>query len=290
MNQVIRKTLSVVGAGKLGSSLCHLWVENGTLTIQSVCNRSMASAEWAVNFIGGGIPEEGLEQLAKSDIVLIATPDNLISTICDQLVEFHPWIHNATVFHCSGALGSDALSSAITAGAKTASVHPVKSFASPKAVVSSFRGTFCGVEGNPAAIEELQPVFKSIGASFIPISSQHKTLYHCAAVLANNYYVSLIDAAQRIYEKAGIPHDQSMSMLAPMLRETTENLITLGSRQSLTGPIARGDLETVDRHLQSLNELPPEFSVLYKVLGEFSATLADHPDQVDKALRKRLEQ
>ncbi|MCB1757363.1 MAG: DUF2520 domain-containing protein [Gammaproteobacteria bacterium] len=286
-------SITVIGAGKLGRSLARLWQDKKTLSIRQVCNRSLSSAEQAIDFIGAGIAEEDSANIQPCDFLLIATPDTQIETVCRELAANHDWLDRCVVFHCSGALSSQALASATDRGAATASIHPVKSFADPAGAIRSFAGTFCGVEGDTVALEKLAPLFDALGGTFVQISPAHKTLYHCAAVVANNYLVTLVDAARQLHAEAGLDTQQSMMLLAPMLRETTDNLIRLGSEKSLTGPIARGDADTVRKHLAALAEadLDTDLSGLYKVLGRLTSRLADTSgsDPAQAAILKLLQ-
>jgi predicted short-subunit dehydrogenase-like oxidoreductase (DUF2520 family) len=183
------------------------------------------------------------------------------------------------LFHGSGALCSDALRPADAPTLDVASVHPIKSFASPKIAVETFHGTYCGVEGTPKAVAELRRVFKPLGAHLVTIDASHKTAYHCAAVFANNYLVTLIHTAQRLYAQAGIDDAQSLAMMTPILEETLQNVQQLGTHAALTGPIARDDTATVENHIHALNGIHPSLATLYQHLGQATADIAAHANE-----------
>jgi predicted short-subunit dehydrogenase-like oxidoreductase (DUF2520 family) len=268
-------SLSIIGAGKLGRSLGHLWHKSGAVKIQHVCNQTLNSARDAVAFIGAGEAVTSINNITPCDFLLIATTDKAIAPSSLALSELD-WISSTTLFHCSGALSSEVLFSAKNKGAKVASIHPVKSFSSPEQLVQqNFAGTYCGVEGDKQALIRLERLFDILGALFIGINADNKMLYHCAAVMANNYYVALIELAQKTYIQAGLTKEESMNLLAPMLRETTENMIKHGTEQSLTGPIARGDTETVSLHIQALSDWNKNALELYQQLGEVALELSE---------------
>ncbi len=272
-NEQLRLSISLIGAGNLGKSLARLFRDRDLLSIQQVFTTNPKSAESAVKFIGAGSPHFDLIELEQTDIILIAVPDDQIGVVCNTLLTLSIDLQNTVIFHCSGVLSSSAIKMLSNSGASIASVHPIKSFANLRASVASFDGTFCGVEGDPAALDILIPLFSKLGANCLTIDSENKALYHCAAVFANNYMVSLTECAQNLYELSGIDRDQSMQLLTPMLRDTCENLVNFGTRGALTGPIARGDKETIEKHLNALFAVDKEAFKIYKALGSVALRL-----------------
>ncbi|MGZ3254340.1 MAG: Rossmann-like and DUF2520 domain-containing protein, partial [Burkholderiaceae bacterium] len=218
------KSISIIGCGKLGKTLGRLWTLHHALQLQDVMNRTLDSAQRAVEFIGAGRVIDSYAELQQADIYLIAAPDDQIVACCEQLA--HTGIFSATniVFHCSGTLPSSALAAAIQQGAAVASIHPIRSFASPEKVVKNFAETFCGVEGDQRALDVLQPAFTAIGAQLVPIKADAKILYHAAAVFSSNYLVTLLDVAQQAYMVAGIAPDVALKLMAPLMQETADNV------------------------------------------------------------------
>jgi predicted short-subunit dehydrogenase-like oxidoreductase (DUF2520 family) len=178
------------------------------------------------------------------------------------------------VFHCSGAKASSELEALRRAGALVASVHPVRSFADPAAVAAAFDGTFCGVEGDAAALALLLPAFEAIGARPVRIDPAAKTVYHAAAVFASNYLVTVIDAALRAYQAAGIPADVARELARPLATETLSNVLRLGPEAALTGPIARGDAATVARQHGAVAAWDGPTGALYDALATATWDLA----------------
>ena len=268
-------SISIIGCGKLGRSLGRLWTQSAVARIADVLNRSAASSEDAVRFIGAGRAASSLATLKKNAIYLIGTGDGDIATSCAQLAATSGLIdETTTVFHCSGALNSGYLQAARARGAAVASIHPVKSFALPELVVNDFAGTFCGVEGDARALAVLLPLFEAIGAVIVPIDGERKVLYHSAAVMASNYLVTLLDAACALYAEAGIGPATALAMLAPLTRGTLENVLQAGPEAALTGPIARGDMETVARQQAALDAWHPEIGDLYRRFAHLTSGLA----------------
>lgn len=268
------KTLSIIACGKVGQTLARLWVQHQTVQIQDILNTSIESGMRAAAFISAGRAVSNYADLQTTDIFLIAAPDDHIAHCCEALSRSQRLSATSIVFHCSGALSSSVLQSASAHGAAVASIHPIRSFASPEKVVADFAGTYCGVEGDQRAIEILNEIFTAIGAQFVPIDRDAKILYHAAAIFASNYLVTLLDIAAQSYGKAGIPQDLALKMMASLVRETTENVLQLGPKQALTGPIARGDIATVIKQYRAVNALDPAHGNLYRQLGKLTAKLA----------------
>lgn len=270
----MQKTLAIIGAGKLGQTLGRLWTSRHTLQVQDVLTRSQASAQAAVAFIGAGRPVATFAELRRTDYWLIATPDDRIAAACAALAQTGLLDGGSIVFHCSGALPSSALQSAIERGAAVASIHPIRSFAAPEQVVRDFAGTWCGMEGDSNALEVLEPLFSAIGAQLVRIDPQAKIHYHAGAVFACNYLVTLLDVARQSYVRAGIAPELALQMMAPLLRETLENVLKLGPEAALTGPVARGDMATAEKQCQAVTAADAAHGALYGQLMQLTADLA----------------
>jgi predicted short-subunit dehydrogenase-like oxidoreductase (DUF2520 family) len=263
-------TLNIVGAGHVGRVLGRLFAASGSYQVQDVLTRSHASARDAIAFIGAGTALADMASLRRADVWMLAVGDDQIAPVCAQLAAAG-LLQGALVFHCSGAKSSAEL---IAAGALVASVHPVRSFADPAAVAKDFAGTFCGVEGDAAALAQLAPALTAIGARMVVIDAAAKTVYHAAAVFASNYLVTVVDAALRAYQAAGIPADVALQMARPLATETLNNVFRLGPEAALSGPIARGDLLTVARQQQAIDGWHPPTGALYAALADATTALA----------------
>ncbi|QYF95127.1 DUF2520 domain-containing protein [Massilia sp. PAMC28688] len=266
-------TLNIIGAGKVGRVLGRLFAGSGTLAVQDVLTRSPASAVDAVRFMGAGLAVSALAHMRPAQCWMLAVADDQIAPVCDRLAAL-PHIAGSVVFHCSGAKASAELAAAAGAGALTASVHPVRSFADPAHVAAHFAPTFCGIEGDAAALALLAGPLAAIGARTVQIDAAAKTVYHAASVFASNYLVTVLDAALRAWQAAGVPPDVARALAAPLAAETLDNVLRLGPEQALTGPIARGDMATVARQQQALDAWDGASGDLYRALAGATVALA----------------
>ncbi|UVW28838.1 Rossmann-like and DUF2520 domain-containing protein [Massilia sp. H6] len=266
-------TLNLVGAGHVGRVLGRLFAGSGAFALQDVLTRSLSSAQEAVAFIGAGTACARLETMRPAQVWLLALGDDAIAPGCAALAAAQP-LAGCVVFHCSGAKASTELQAAREAGALVASVHPVRSFADPDTVAASFAGTFCGIEGDPAALALLEPCLAAIGAQLVRIDPAAKTVYHAAAVFASNYLVTVLDAALRAYQAAGVPEAVARELARPLALETVANVMRIGPEAALSGPVARGDLATVDRQQQAVAAWDAPTGRLYQALVEPTKVLA----------------
>lgn len=267
-------TLNIIGAGLLGRTLGRLWHEAGVFQVGQILNRSTASSRQAVEFIGAGTALAAPDGLKPATAWLIATQDGQIERVCTELVQSGLICAGQVVFHCSGALSSSVLQAAAQAGASIASVHPVRSFADPSHAVAHFAGTWCGVEGDAAALDLLLPAFSAIGAQPVRIDAQYKAVYHAASVFAANYLVTLLDVALQAYRKAGLPPKVALQLMEPLVRGSVDNVFALGPAAALTGPIARGDTATVERQYRALRDWDAGIGELYRQLAAQTEPLA----------------
>jgi len=268
------KTISILGAGKVGTALGRVFARAGQ-PIGDIASRSRASAEQARAIIGAGRVVDGPEDFDPLQILMIAVSDDALPAVAERLAKAASAGPGAVVFHCSGATAASVLEPLRDRGARLASVHPVKSFTDPSRDAESFAGTWCGIEGDPEAVEVLSALFAGVGARLFPIRGEQKLTYHAANVFLCNYLVPLIEAGLACYRQAGVPREVAVQAVEPLMRATIENALQHGAAQALTGPIARGDHRLVAAQMQALADADPELAELYRLLGARAADLAD---------------
>ena len=266
--------LNIIGCGHLGQTLAYLWAQTELLSIAQVVNSSLSSSQAAVRFIGQGQALASLQDLQPADLYLLGCPDKALESCCADLARVRILRAGDLVFHCSGAIASEVLKPLAEQGAYIASVHPIKSFAQPKQAIHSFKPTYCGVEGDAAALAVLQTLFEEIGGIVFNINPAQKTLYHAASVFACNYLVALQSVSLRAFAQAGVDEDLALKILQPMVQDTVMNLFKLSPAEALTGPIARGDAGVVAKQLAALQASQPADAELYRLLGLEALALA----------------
>lgn len=247
-------TINIVGAGRLGKTIARLCVNNKVGEILGVYTRSAQTAAEAVAFIGQGSAVCNLEDLPAADITFITTPDDAIQPICVKLATLKCLKKNSVVVHCSGSLPSQVLRDAKSCDCFIASVHPMRSFADPQLSVAQFQGTYCAMEGEEQATAILKPLFDAIGSITYFINSNKKEIYLVAGVFASNYLITIAQEALNCLDEAGVPSEIAVNAIISLMSSSVNNLIESRSpEKALTGPLKRGDIKTIEKHLNALS-------------------------------------
>jgi predicted short-subunit dehydrogenase-like oxidoreductase (DUF2520 family) len=281
--------LDIVGGGAVGRTLGRLWLEADAVRLGRVVNRRLESAREAVAFLGAGAASADLAELGRVELLMLSVADDAIGEAASALAQSGAELEASVVFHCSGALSAERLAPLRERGARTASLHPVKTFANPADAVLTFAGTYCGLEGDSDAVAALRPLVLAIGGIPFEIDGSRKSLYHAGTVFACNYVTTLLELGLRCQELAGVPRETASALLAPLAAETVANAFALGPTAALTGPIARGDVQLVRQQLDALAEAPAGSRALYARLGQLALELARAQASADPAALRALE-
>ena len=280
-----RKTLNLIGAGRVGQTLARLLNAHGVFEIQDVYSRSAGGATAATAFIGAGRAVDALTALRPADICLLTVPDTRIAEIAGQLAAQCRTNASAaapqtapSAFHCSGFLSAGAALGPLSAsGWQVASMHPILSFASPESAVAQFPGTPCGIEGDAPLTRILTEAAAAIGGRPFAIDSDAKPLYHAAAVFESNFMPALHDVATRLWQTAGVPPDIVDALAQGMLRRQVDNILNLGARAALTGPASRGDRAVVDAQHAAVARWDAAAGDAYAALSHLIDTIRPRP-------------
>ena len=211
-----------------------------------------------------------VEATQVSDLVIVATPDDAIGTAAAALARQQAIAPSQAVLHLSGLLDRRALGALAATGAALGSFHPLQTIADPVTAPARLLGSYAGVEGDPRAEAEGEWLALMLGMHPIRLTAAAKPAYHAGAVFAANFLVALAGVAERLAREAGIPAADAARVYLPLLRGAASNLAA-GAGAALTGPIARGDVETIRAHLAALDDEDRE---LYRRLGLATLPLA----------------
>lgn len=265
--------LWIVGPGRVGLSLGLLLHRAGTVASLVYTGRGDAAPSHPL--FGGDPP--AARYLAWRDAppvghtgVLVAVPDAAIPAVAARLAGL-PLPPEIPVLHLSGSLGAEVLDPLARAGHPVGGVHPLCAVADPVDGADRLRGATFGVEGDGAARALAERIVRAAAGTALELPPGSKTLYHAAAVFASNYVVGLLAVAERLMERAGVPGERARPALAALAAGAVENVRDRGPAAALTGPVARGDAETVERHLARLSG---DERALYSLLAREALRLA----------------
>jgi predicted short-subunit dehydrogenase-like oxidoreductase (DUF2520 family) len=281
--------VSIIGTGRLGTALALALSRQG-YSIGALVARRRESARRAAALLDVPSRVIAVKELADlpapPDLLLIATPDDQIPKLAESLGKLDWDNHPAsTVLHTSGALSSAVLAPLRDRDWSTGSLHPLVSVSEPKAGAALLRDAFWCVEGDKRAVRLGRAIVRALDGRSFSISADKKPLYHAAAVMASGNVTALFDVALEMLSDCGLTRKQARQALLPLLASAVKNLEKLDPARALTGTFARGDVETVKRHLQVLKNNRPALD-LYRLLGLKSLDLA--ATRLDPAVVKRI--
>lgn len=244
--------IAIVGAGRVGHGLALALTRRG-------CKSVLFGRDW------------DSAAVRQATLVLLAVPDDAIAPLAAALAERQAISDAQAVLHLSGLLDRRALEPLAGTGAARGSFHPLQSIADPATAPERLEGAYAGIEGDERALQAARNLATILGMKAITISAQAKPAYHAAASIVSNYTVTLLGIAERIATGAGIPKGTAAEIYLPLLRGTLTNLMAASPAAALTGPIRRGDIETLRVHLAAL---APADRELYRHLALATLELA----------------
>jgi predicted short-subunit dehydrogenase-like oxidoreductase (DUF2520 family) len=252
----VLEPICVVGRGRLGAPLADALRRAG-LTVAGPWGRADLRAR--------------ARAARAAEVVLLCVPDGEIAGVAASL-------HGAAPFvgHTSGATPLAALAGAGDAVGGLFGLHPLQTFTGTEGdPAARLRGAGAAIAGStPAAEAAAHGLAQRLGMEPLAIDDSRRAAYHAAASIASNFLVTLQDAAETLAGAAGMSPSDARRALAPLVRVTVDNWAELGPQRSLTGPVARGDWETVDRHRAAVAGADPTLAPLFEALVERTHALA----------------
>lgn len=267
-----RPTVSIVGCGRAGGAI-GLALTRAGYTISAAWSRTRAGRQRTQRLLDvpvlSGIPEVA----AAGDVVFVAVPDDAIGDVADEVAA---GIRAGKVAaHTSGRVTIEALVAVEKADARAASLHPLQTLPDAARGSEALDGAGVAVTCDPRDRPLLVRLARAWGGRPFAVSDEDKTLYHAAAVFASNYVATSVWSALRLFERLGIAN--ARQLLGPLTRSSVENITTMPPERAMTGPVVRGDTETVRSHIEALAHADPTGGPItdsYRSLARLTAALA----------------
>ena len=247
-----RPTVTIVGPGNLGAALALALSAAGCKIKFLAARRRSRQAAALARKVKARVIEIGNEPLL-TDIIWITVPDDAIAGIASLLAPSQKW-DGKLVFHSSGALSSDELAPLRDRGARVASVHPMMTFV--RGAVAEMAGVAFALEGDAAAVRAAKSIVKDLGGNPFVIDKQNKVLYHVFGSFASPLIIALMASMEHVARAAGIRQGEIKRVMSPLLQQTMRNYLMQDAASAFSGPLVRGDVATVRRHLAELRKLP----------------------------------
>jgi predicted short-subunit dehydrogenase-like oxidoreductase (DUF2520 family) len=257
-------SIGIIGAGRVAGALADALLKSGW-PLDAVASRTRESADALSAYLPFVAVTEVEDLVASNDLVFLAVPDDAIEDVANA----QTWRADQAVVHLSGGRGLEVLAPVTAAGGLAGCLHPLQTFPGgeqPARARARFEGIACGIEAPAPLGVLLEAIVDDIGARSFRLEGVDRAAYHAAAVLVSNDVVAATAAATRAWTLAGLPAEDARAALSPLLSATAAAIAERPLTEALTGPVARGDLETVRRHLDAL-EMEPELAALYRGLA-----------------------
>jgi predicted short-subunit dehydrogenase-like oxidoreductase (DUF2520 family) len=275
--------IGFIGAGTTGNALAVRLSQRGWPVV-AVSSRTVSSAQKLAGLVPNCQVCHTAQELADAaELVFITTPDDVITQVCDEV----QWHEGQGVVHCSGAHSVDILESARILGAAVGSFHPLQTFADVNQAIENLPGSTFTLEAEEPLLSTLKELTSLLNGNWVELKPGDKVLYHAAAVFACNYLVTLVKLALDLWLDFGVSSKEATRALLPLLKGTIKNIDAIGLPDCLTGPVARGDLGTIERHLSALEARSPSLLTTYKELGLQTIPIALAKGKIDE--RKAVE-
>lgn len=278
----------IVGAGPVATALAGALRVSG-VPVLGLWARKPAAARQASAISGvASFSAAPPDLLLEVDVVILAVRDHAIAEVATMLLGTGLISDRHVMLHCSGVCSSAEVFADVRdrlGGIGT--LHPLEALADARAGMRALSNAVFGIEGDTRGASMARALVEAIGATPLLLSDQQMAAYHAAAAMASNFLVALMDAAASLLENVGLSEQDAVAALLPLAEGSLANISRHGLAHGLTGPIRRGDVATVRRHLDALAE-STELASLYRLLGQRTAALARRAADADPAMLQSI--
>lgn len=276
--------IGIVGAGKVGCSIGKYLCEHDRPVV-GYFSQSRESVEFAATFTGTKSFPTLEELTAASSILFIATPDDVIPEIWEEIKKQS--IQGKIICHFSGSLSSVVFSDIGQTGASGCSIHPMYAFSNKITSYENLNSVMFTTEGEDAALAVVASLFRQLGNPVSTICRDSKIRYHAAASMVSNMMVGLYQMGVDMLKSCGLEQETARQLVEPLVRGNMEAVLHGSPEEALTGPIERNDIGTVEKHLQVLSSRERE---VYAGLGQVVVEIAEkkNPGRDYTAVSDRL--
>jgi len=276
--------IGFIGVGPVGTAFGVRLSQQGYEVI-AVYDVSLAAAQRFAKAVADCQVCERAQDVADiAEFVFITTPDDIIARVAAQV----NWHTGQSVIHCSGACSTDVLKPAKERGATVGSFHPCQTFASIDQAVENLPGSTFAIEAEEPLLSVLKEMATALRGSWLELKAEDKALYHASASIACNYFYTIVKLAADLWQNFDKSTAEATQAFLPILRGSVNNIANVGLPGCLTGPIARGDLDTIRKHLDALEKKAPSIVGLYKALGMETIPIALAKGTIDQSVAQKL--
>lgn len=271
--------IGFIGAGRMGFTLGKHLTEQKEHEVVGFYSKTLASAKEAAKFTDTKYYEDLEKLVFDADALFLTVPDGQIAEMAKMLDPMMLSTNDKILCHTSGALSSQVFSG-MHNQIFGYSIHPIYAVNSKLTSYEGFRDCFITLEGRPEYLPMWEKLFVSLGHKVKIIAASDKVKYHSSAVFASNLVVGLYQAACELLMECGFEHEEAECALSTLFLNNAKNIVTYGTKDALTGPVQRCDIETVQKHLMVLEgDKLTSYQAISKILAELAKSKALEQNQ-----------
>lgn len=268
--------IGFIGAGRLGKALAWRLAQAGA-SVVAVASQFSSHAEALAAPIAGCTVGSAQEVVDRCDLVFITTPDEAIATTAEAL----QWHADMGVVHCSGVTEVDALACAARAGASVGGFHPMQTFGDPQAAAASLPGCTITVEAHEPLDACLVRLAQQLGCRVNRLPAGMRGRYHAAAGFTSQFINALFAQAVQVWTSWGASENDALHALLPLARGTLASMASAGIAKGMPGPVSRGDLGSVEKHVDALTPLGEDMLDFYRLMCDRTVPIAQSAGNID---------
>ena len=276
--------IGFIGAGRLGTALAWSFAQHG-LRVTAVSSMIAADADrLAASISGCTVLPDGQQVVDGCDLVFVTTPDGAIAETCAQF----RWRPGVAAVHCSGVTDVAALDHAVRAGALTGGFHPMQTFGDPAAAVRSLPGCTITIEAPEPLNAQLVAIAERLECRVNRLPPGMRGRYHAAAGYTSQFINALFAEAATIWQSWGASEEDAVRALLPLARGTLASIESAGIAEGMPGPVSRGDVGSIEKHVAALTPLGAEVMEFYRVVCDRTIPLGMQRGAIDADAAARL--
>ena len=285
----MKERIAFIGAGNVAWHLSHALHAVG-YPISAIVSKKKASAKKLARRFAAPYATDPADIIGSETCLFLTTPDAAITALAKHLCAKKLLKRNQLVVHTSGLLSTEAIKEVEKLDALPLTMHPACSFSSRSYSRNEFQGVWFALQGSKAALQRGKQMVRAVKGKPIVIAADKKPLYHLALVFASNLFVGIEDMSIELLNKCGITRKVAGELILPLVTSTFNNMHIKGTRKALTGPVERGDIATLKKHLAVLSKHKRAYRKTYLELSMHLLHMVEEKGELPKETIKAIKQ
>lgn len=290
-NKYGKKKICLIGLGKVGSAIYHAFLNSG-LPVRGIVEKNNGQVKRIIKGSNGVIIRRSITRniLEKCDVLIFSVQENNLTAAIGELKKYKEFLKGKILLHTSGVETSDLFEDVSERKALNGSFHPLQTFTNISLNNNLISGNiYFGIEGGKEAILYSRYLCDILKCRFIEIPKSKKTLYHSLCVIASNFLVTHFNILSRLTKELSPKKKSKIKIFESIIGTTVNNVFARGAEKSLTGPFARGDVKTIQKHLEYMQENAPNHLYYYVLHGLEALSMSKKGKKISRKNAEQIE-